>query len=50
MALVTPLNILSAVLVLDASLESWPMLDPPLAERRQYRIWSIEVSWLAIGR
>jgi hypothetical protein len=37
MSYVAPLNLLSSVVVLDGSVESWPMLDPSLGDRREFR-------------
>ncbi len=37
MSYVAPLNLLSSIVVLDGSIETWPMLDPSLGDRREFR-------------
>ena len=37
MSNVSPLSLLSSVVVLDGSAESWPMLDPSLGDKREFR-------------
>jgi hypothetical protein len=37
MSNVAPLSLLSSVVVLDDSADSWPMLDPSLGDKREFR-------------
>jgi hypothetical protein len=37
MSYVAPLNLLSSIVVLDGSIENFPMLDPSIGEKRGFR-------------
>jgi hypothetical protein len=38
MSYVAPLNLLSSVVVLDGSIENFPLLDPSLGDKRDFRL------------
>lgn len=45
MSYVAPLTVLSAVVVLDSSLEGWPLLDPSIDVDREDRTFRYAVSF-----